>query len=168
MGLCKKIIVCLLMIVITIGCIETVGRDPVLHRVGGGKYTWKPKINFTQWASNETFYKDDWLYFGFDKHIYNVLEVNKTNYEKCIDTGYINNITRGGRDVFQLSEERTYYFICGRGFCFQGMKVEINVEPLELPLLPPRTIPNKACSSRKMNYTKFVMLLVIALAWTFV
>ncbi|MCH87547.1 lamin-like protein [Trifolium medium] len=166
MGFGRKIIVCLLMI-ITIGCNEIDGREPVLHRVGGGKYTWKPKINFTQWASNEHFYKDDWLYFGFDKHIYNVLEVNKTNYEKCIDTGYINNITRGGRDVFQLSEERTYYFLCGRGFCFQGMKVEINVEPLELPLLPPPTIPNKAGSSRNTNYSIFVILLVIALAWIF-
>ncbi|CAJ2642701.1 unnamed protein product [Trifolium pratense] len=127
MSLGRKIIVCLLMIII-IGCNKIDGREPVLHRVGD---------------------------FGFDKHIYNVLEVNKTSYEKCIDTGYINNITRGGRDVFQLSEERTYYFLCGRGFCFQGMKVEINVEPLELPLLLPPTIPNKAAadsSSRKMNY----------------
>jgi hypothetical protein len=64
------------MIIITIGCNETVGRDPVLHRVGGGKYTWKPKINFTQWASNETFYKDDWLCkFIHHFHIFTLIDI---------------------------------------------------------------------------------------------
>ncbi|EEF34622.1 hypothetical protein RCOM_0617380 [Ricinus communis] len=31
-------------------------RKPVLHRVGGGKYTWRPNTNFTEWASHENFY----------------------------------------------------------------------------------------------------------------
>jgi hypothetical protein len=56
----RKIIVCLLMI-IAMGSYRTEGREPVLHRVGGGRYTWDPKINFTNWASNEYFYQGDWL-----------------------------------------------------------------------------------------------------------
>ncbi|XP_020216258.1 lamin-like protein [Cajanus cajan] len=143
------------------------GRDPTLHRVGGGRYTWTPKVNFTKWASHEHFYKGDWLYFGFDKHIYNVLEVNKTNYENCIDTSFINNITRGGRDVFQLLEARPYYFLCGRGFCSQGMKIAINVVE-STPALPPTALSNKAFTSSRMSNTKLIVFFVTLLTRTFI
>lgn len=56
----RKIIMCLLMSII-VGYYKIEGRDPVLHRVGGGRYTWLPDVNFTKWASNEHFYKGDWL-----------------------------------------------------------------------------------------------------------
>ncbi|XP_038880463.1 lamin-like protein [Benincasa hispida] len=117
------------------------GRQPVLHRVGGGKYTWTTNINFTDWSIHEHFYVGDWLYFGFDKHIYNVLEVNKTSYESCNDKGFIFNLTRGGRDVFNLTEAKTYYFLSGRGFCFQGMKVAVFVEESP-PIVSPPNLPN--------------------------
>lgn len=55
-----KIIIFLLMI-IAMGCHKIDGRDPILHRVGGGRYTWAPNVNFTKWASHEHFYKGDWL-----------------------------------------------------------------------------------------------------------
>lgn len=57
-----------------------------------------------------------------------MLEVNKTNYEYCIDTNFIKNVTRGGRDVVQLTEARTYYFLSSGGYCFHGMKVAIDVQ----------------------------------------
>ncbi|XP_022157364.1 lamin-like protein [Momordica charantia] len=104
------------------------GRDPMLHRVGGGKYTWAPNVNFTDWSIHEHFYVGDWLYFGFDKHIYNVLEVNETSYESCNEKDFIFNITRGGRDVFNLTQAKPYYFLSGRGFCYQGMKLAVFVE----------------------------------------
>ncbi|PON74067.1 Phytocyanin domain containing protein [Parasponia andersonii] len=102
-----------------------------VHYVGGGKANWSPNINLSDWSSHQTFHSGDWLFFGFDKNQYNVLEVNKTSYEKCIESDFIKNITRGGRDVFQLTEAKTYYFICGRGYCFNGMKVAIVVSDIE-------------------------------------
>ncbi|BBH05440.1 early nodulin-like protein 20 [Prunus dulcis] len=72
--------------------------------------------------------------FGFDKHIYNVLEVNKTSYDNCIDKDFIYNVTRGGRDVFNLTEANTYFFLSGRGYCFEGMKVAVQVR--EIPPEP--------------------------------
>ncbi|XP_022640531.1 lamin-like protein [Vigna radiata var. radiata] len=159
----RKIIIYLLM-TITIGCYKVEGREPILHRVGGGRYTWTPKTNFTQWASYEHFYKGDWLYFGFDKSLHNVLEVNKTNYENCIDTNFIQNITKGGRDVVQLLEARTYYFLCGRGFCFEGMKIAINVEePTFKP--SPSALSNKALHSSSIINTKLILFLVTVLWW---
>ncbi|XP_047336031.1 uncharacterized protein LOC124939615 [Impatiens glandulifera] len=65
--------------------------------------------------------------FRFDKRYYNVLEVNETSYNYCNDQSFITNITRGGRDVFQLTEARTYYFLSSGGYCFHGMKLTINV-----------------------------------------
>lgn len=37
------------------------GKQPVLHNVGGGKYTWTTNINFTDWSIHEHFYVGDWL-----------------------------------------------------------------------------------------------------------
>ncbi|KAK7401164.1 hypothetical protein VNO78_12483 [Psophocarpus tetragonolobus] len=160
----KRKLILFLLMAITMGCVRIEGRDPTLHRVGGGRYTWSPNVNFTKWASHEHFYKGDWLYFGFDKHIHNVLEVNKTNYDNCIDTGFMKNITRGGRDVFQLLEARPYYFLCGRGFCFQGMKIAINVEE-PTQIVPPAVLSNKAHPS--CSDTKLFVFLVSVLVWTF-
>ncbi|XP_050214027.1 early nodulin-like protein 20 [Mercurialis annua] len=113
---------------------------PVLHKVGGGKYTWRPNTNFTEWATHQQFYVGDWLYFGFNKSVYNVLEVNKTSYDKCVDKDFITNITRGGRDVFNLTNAKPYYFLSGRGYCAKGMKLAVNVQfappdPVPLPSL---------------------------------
>ncbi|GAB4859274.1 hypothetical protein Ancab_010735 [Ancistrocladus abbreviatus] len=123
--------------VVTVALVQEVAeaREPVLHRVGGGRETWKLGVNFTEWASTQRFYVGDWLFFGFDKHTFSALEVDKTGYEKCEEKGFITNITRGGRDVFNLTEARPYYFISGKGYCFSGMKLAIVVEdfPPQLP-----------------------------------
>ncbi|ESQ50037.1 hypothetical protein EUTSA_v10002108mg [Eutrema salsugineum] len=108
-----------------------------LHRVGGGKYNWNQDVNFTDWANHQRFYSGDWLYFGFDRTHHNILQVNKSSYEQCIDTDFIFNVARGGRDVFQLLQPKPYYFICGRGYCMKGMKLAVNVLPQ-----PPPSIPN--------------------------
>lgn len=73
--------------------------------------------------------------FGFDRTRHNILQVNKSSYEQCIDNDFIFNVTRGGRDVFQLLQPKPYYFICGRGYCLKGMKLSVNV----LPQPPPST-----------------------------
>ncbi|KAK9939376.1 hypothetical protein M0R45_016072 [Rubus argutus] len=119
-----------MIVVVTLMSHAAESRQPVLHRVGGGRFTWDSNINFTDWSRNEHFYVGDWLYFGFDKHIYNVLEVNQTSYENCIDKDYIYNVTRGGRDVINLTEAKTYYFLSGRGYCYKGMKVAVCVQQI--------------------------------------
>ncbi|KAF2562072.1 hypothetical protein F2Q70_00014445 [Brassica cretica] len=113
----------------------------ILHRVGGGRYTWNPKVNFSDWASRERFYSGDWLYFGFDSTRHNILQVNKSSYEQCINIDFISNVTRGGRDVFQLFQPKPYYFICGRGYCHQGMKLTVNVLPKPAPSTPTELPP---------------------------
>ncbi|XWS40926.1 hypothetical protein CRYUN_Cryun17cG0037900 [Craigia yunnanensis] len=85
-----------------------------LHRVGD-KNGWNPNVNYSEWSNHEQFYVGDWLIFNFNKHYFNVLEVNKTSYENCNDQSFIQNITRGGRDVIELTEARPYYFLSSGG-----------------------------------------------------
>ncbi|XP_009768514.1 early nodulin-like protein 20 [Nicotiana sylvestris] len=134
-------VILLVRVTMLLGMIKSVasGLDKV-----GGKYGWTQNVNYTDWAVHRHFYVGDWLYFVFDKHLYSVLEVNQTNYEQCIDHDFITNITRGGRDVYQLTQARPYYFISSGGYCFHGMKLSINVEQQPSPASP-------APSSAKIN-----------------
>ncbi|XP_059431285.1 early nodulin-like protein 20 [Corylus avellana] len=141
-------------------------RDSVLHRVGGGRYTWAPNINFAEWSSNEQFYVGDWLYFGFDKHTYDVLEVNKTSYENCIDKNFIKNITQGGRDVFNLTNAKSYYFLSSKGHCSKGMKVAVYVHDYTSPLAAPFLVYNGFATDTCGQMIQLVML-GTSLAWTF-
>ncbi|GMP28784.1 hypothetical protein CsSME_00004186 [Camellia sinensis var. sinensis] len=94
--------------------------------------------------------------FVFDKRYYNVLEVNKTNYEKCNDQNFITNITRGGRDVFELKQVRPYYFLSSGGYCFHGMKLAINVEEY---VLPPAAAPT--INGGYMNNDSQIILTIV-------
>ncbi|KAJ6960088.1 hypothetical protein NC653_038204 [Populus alba x Populus x berolinensis] len=125
-----------------------------LHKVGSRG--WIPNYNYTDWLSqsHEHFYVGDWLLFVFDKHSYNVLEVNKTNYENCNDQGFIKNITRGGRDVVQLTEARPYYFLSSGGYCWNGMKVAINVEDFAPTPAPASSTENGSPSNMPMGIEK--------------
>ncbi|GMY25882.1 lamin-like protein [Fagus crenata] len=154
----KKIIVSMLIVMMMVELTKA-----KLHYVGGGKNRWATNVNFSEWTSHEQFNVGDWLYFGFDKLRYNVFEVNETSYEKCIATDFIKNITKGGRDVFQLTEAKPYYFICSY-YCFQGMKVAINVQDIPTPAPAPNK--NGSPSNHSIQVTPF-MELAIAMVWTF-
>ncbi|XP_057953431.1 early nodulin-like protein 20 [Malania oleifera] len=145
-------------------------RKPSLHRVGGQREGWKPNVNYTNWTTHETFYVGDWLYFGFDKRYFNVLEVNHTCYETCTDRDFIKNVTRGGRDVFNLTEPKPYYFICGGAqFCFNGMKLAVHVveyipPPPSLPPFPSSRRNNAYPSSSSISTTAGGLHIIIVIA----
>ncbi|KAG4969720.1 hypothetical protein AAZX31_13G045400 [Glycine max] len=122
--------------VVAIGWLSLVVMgSPVLHKVGGSKGWINHDVNYTEWAAQEHVYVGDWLIFKFDRRYFNVLEVNKTSYENCIDRDFIKNITRGGRDVVQMTEARTYYYLSDGGYCFHGMKVAVQVQEYQDPAL---------------------------------
>ncbi|KAK4269507.1 hypothetical protein QN277_022656 [Acacia crassicarpa] len=101
------------------------------HIVGANR-GWNPGINYTLWANNQTFYVGDLISFRYMKNQYNVFEVNQTGYDNCTTEGAIGNWTKG-KDFIPLNEAKRYYFICGNGQCFNGMKVSVLVHPLPTP-----------------------------------
>ncbi|XP_076950509.1 early nodulin-like protein 20 [Bidens hawaiensis] len=133
-------------------------RNAVRHQVGG-KSMWIPNFNYTDWSLQEKFYVGDWLYFVYDKHMYNVLEVNETSYENCNEKDFIFNITRGaGRDVFELKQAKPYYFLASGGYCFGGMKLKVDV----VEFVPaPDPSPPKSGSNIITGFNPIISLMVI-------
>lgn len=99
--------------------------------------------------------------FGFDRKLHNILQVNKSSYEKCIATDFIFNITRGGRDVFQLLQPKTYYFICGKGYCLKGMKLAVNVLPQPPPSTPTYPITPASTAISLIPSNAFIATILI-------
>ena len=91
----------------------------------------------------------------FNKNLFDVLEVNETNYDNCNSENFIANIRKGGRDVYQLREGRPYYFICSKGYCYGGMKLKLDV------LEPPAPQGNYAVGRGGLN---FMPILVVVLS----
>ncbi|KAL0397154.1 UNVERIFIED_CONTAM: hypothetical protein Scaly_0163800 [Sesamum calycinum] len=75
-----------------------------------------------------------WEYaaFRYQKTQYNVFRVNKTGYDNCTTEGASGNWS-SGKDFILLDKAKRYYFICGTGGCFNGMKVSVLVHPLPPP-----------------------------------
>ncbi|KAK9698325.1 hypothetical protein RND81_08G096400 [Saponaria officinalis] len=128
----------------------------------GGTFGWASSgVNFTVWVSDKHFYLGDWLFFVYDRHQNNVLEVNKTNYENCnAEHPKANWTTGAGRDVVPLNQTRHYYFISGNGFCYGGMKLAINVVK---PPPPPSASPVKNAAPPTSYRTNFVLPIAFAI-----
>ncbi|XP_052195175.1 lamin-like protein [Diospyros lotus] len=129
----------------------------------GGNMGWSNNVNYTIWAQGKHFYNGDWLFFVYDRNQMNVLEVNKTDYETCNSDHPRHNWTGGaGRDVVPLNVTRHYYFISGKGFCYNSMKVAIRVEN---PPPPPVASPVKSAAPPFMTLrAQIVVPAVFAIA----
>ncbi|XP_008793998.2 lamin-like protein [Phoenix dactylifera] len=118
-----------------------------MHVVGDKKH-WAPDVNYTEWAAGEHFYLHDWLVFYYPEGYYNVIQVNETNYERCSEENPINKYAKGRSYAMQLNETGRYYFISGGGYCWNGMELSINVEPLPAPA-PAPVPPSKSSAARR-------------------
>ncbi|XP_075523458.1 early nodulin-like protein 17 [Primulina tabacum] len=101
------------------------------HIVGANK-GWNPGVNYTLWANNHTFYVGDLISFRYQKTQYNVFEVNQTGYDNCTVESATGNWS-SGKDFIPLNKAKRYYFVCGTGGCFSGMKVSVLVHALPPP-----------------------------------
>nr|CAB3474350.1 unnamed protein product [Digitaria exilis] len=113
--------------------------------VGDGK-RWAPNVNYTDWADRHEFHVGDWLEFDYEKDRYDVVQVNETAYDKCDGSSPILSYSRGRSFVFRLNHTGRFYFICSRGYCWNGMKASVLVHPAPLP--PPAKAPSSSHASR--------------------
>ncbi|XP_072967213.1 early nodulin-like protein 19 [Typha angustifolia] len=107
----------------------TASLSAATDHIVGTHFGWNPNVNYSLWSNNQTFLVGDLISFRYQKNMYNVFEVNKTGYDNCTMDGLAGNWS-SGKDFIPLNEAKTYYFICGNGFCFSGMKVSVVVRPL--------------------------------------
>lgn len=82
-----------------------------------------------------------------------MFEVNQTGYDNCTTEGAVGNWS-SGKDFIQLNKSMRYYFICGNGQCFNGMKVSVFVHPLPSPPTssPHHSTPKSAASLVVFQY----------------
>ena len=76
--------------------------------------------------------------FRYEKGQYDVVQVNETAYAACDASSPILSYSRGHNFVFQLNQTGRFYFICSRGYCWNGMKVSVLVQPP--PASPPPVV----------------------------
>ncbi|KAJ7962747.1 Lamin-like protein [Quillaja saponaria] len=119
-------------LLVLISAVATVSPVAATDHIVGANRGWNPGINYTLWANNHTFYVGDLISFRYQKTQYNVFEVNQTGYDNCTTEGAVGNWS-SGKDFVPLNKAKRYYFICGNGQCFNGMKVSVLVHPLPPP-----------------------------------
>ncbi|XP_077230699.1 early nodulin-like protein 17 [Tasmannia lanceolata] len=117
------------------------GVSAKLHNVGGAK-GWDQGVNYTEWSDHEQIYAGDWIGFKYKTGYFDVMEVNETGYEKCLADNPIGNWTKG--PYLQLNDTGRYFFICSKGYCFNGMKVSVLVQ--DPPAAAPAPHNNEAIS----------------------
>ncbi|KAM0942766.1 putative Phytocyanin domain, cupredoxin [Dioscorea sansibarensis] len=134
----------------------------------GAHLGWNPNVNYSLWSNNQTFFVNDLISFRYQKNMYNVFEVNQTGYDNCTLSGVAGNWS-SGKDFILLNRTGTYYFICGNGFCLNGMKVSVRVRPLSVNSTSPETAvtgkTGKHGSAAGMVVPSMAVLLGLMAAW---
>ena len=74
-----------------------------------------------------------------------MVQVNETAYAKCDGSSPILSYSRGRNFIFRLNTTGRLYFICSRGYCWNGMKVSVLVRPAPPP---PAAAPSTSHASR--------------------
>ncbi|XP_068652474.1 early nodulin-like protein 19 [Aristolochia californica] len=136
------------------------------HIVGSNR-GWNPGINYTSWVNNQTFYVNDYISFRYQKSMYNVFMVNESGYDNCTTEGALGNWS-SGKDFILLTEPKRYYFICGNGLCFNGMKVSVVVHPLPPPpssAVEGKPVKNSSSGGSALRWGTLIWCLMIFLWW---
>ncbi|KAK4364295.1 hypothetical protein RND71_015653 [Anisodus tanguticus] len=96
-------------------------------RIVGGNDGWSQSVDYSNWASGETFSVGDNLVFNYaGNHGVNV--VSKDAYENC-NTGNAIQVHTGGETSIPLSSAGDMYFVCPTlNHCDTGMKLAIKIQ----------------------------------------
>ncbi|GJM93041.1 hypothetical protein PR202_ga09559 [Eleusine coracana subsp. coracana] len=81
--------------------------------------------------------------------MYDVVQVSdEVAYKACNDTAAIVRYSKGTNFAFELNHTGRFYFICSRGYCWNGMKVSVLVHPAPAPPPAASHHASSASSSR--------------------
>lgn len=93
----------------------------------GDKSGWTLGVDYTTWASGNTFKVGDNLVFNYAKGQHTVVEVNAADYLACAAANPLGSDSSGASTV-PLKTGGKHYFICSiTGHCAGGMKLEVTV-----------------------------------------
>ncbi|URE38680.1 Plastocyanin-like domain [Musa troglodytarum] len=128
----KAVLLVLVCVSYHLSCASAFNRFSV-----GDEKGWIPGVNYTIWEKkHRPFHVGDWLVFYYQPRTADVVQVDEDAYDKCDASNPVSNYSKGRSYAFELNHTGHYYFICSYGYCYEGMKLSILVEPLTSPSAP--------------------------------
>nr|ACG34757.1 blue copper protein precursor [Zea mays] len=84
-------------------------------------------VDYSSWASRNTFVVGDTLVFNYVSKAHTVTEVSKAGYDACSGANALSDDDTGSTTI-TLQTPGTHYFICNvPGHCASGMKLAVAV-----------------------------------------
>ncbi|KAL3516842.1 hypothetical protein ACH5RR_023744 [Cinchona calisaya] len=106
--------------------VATPAVHAVQHTVGGNS-GWNTNVNYTSWASGQTFAVGDTLVFTYSSN-HGVDVINQNDYNNCNAGNALQSYT-GGNTNINLTQVGSMYFLCPTpNHCQEGMKLAVNVQ----------------------------------------
>lgn len=124
---------------LSLACIHVLATQHIVGDSSG----WDVGVDYTAWASRNTFKTGDTLLFTYSG-VHSVVQVDEADYKPCSTANYISS-SSSGRTVVNLDKAQTYYFMCGvTAHCQQGMKLSVAVGggAPATPMISPPTTPS--------------------------
>ncbi|KAH7513185.1 hypothetical protein FEM48_Zijuj12G0169600 [Ziziphus jujuba var. spinosa] len=104
-----------------------------IEYVVGDASGWTIEYDYHAWAENKVFLVGDKLVFRYAPLDHNVLKVNSTAFERCIEPPN-NEKFSTGNDEIALGSPGNKWYICGvSGHCAAGQKLAITVQDKNPP-----------------------------------
>ncbi|XP_009797132.1 basic blue protein-like [Nicotiana tabacum] len=98
------------------------------EHIVGGSNGWSQSVDYSSWASGETFNVGDTLVFNYDGS-HGVDIVTKDGYDNCNTANAIKSFTDGSTAITLASSPVDVYFVCPKlNHCATGMKLAIKVQ----------------------------------------
>ncbi|OIT03822.1 PREDICTED: uclacyanin-3-like [Nicotiana attenuata] len=98
------------------------------EHIVGGSNGWSQSVDYSSWASGETFNVGDTLVFNYDGS-HGVDIVTKDGYDNCNTANAIKSFSDGSTTITLASSPVDVYFVCPKlNHCATGMKLAIKVQ----------------------------------------
>ncbi|GAV64287.1 Cu_bind_like domain-containing protein [Cephalotus follicularis] len=132
----------------------------------GGSQGWDESVDFSSWASGQTFKVGDQLVFKYPSGLHIVVELgSESAYKKC-DLGSVLDSLNTGNDEVKLNKAGIRYFACGTlGHCDQGMKVKITTVTGKVPSTPASASTSSASALHSFAYFGVLVALLATPVW---
>ncbi|CAA3023951.1 mavicyanin-like [Olea europaea var. sylvestris] len=126
----------LVVVLLAVAVGEQEVQGPVHHVVGGHR-RWDPTSDISSWLSGRVFRVGDKIWFTYSAPQESVVELQSLEEFQSCDLSNPIKMYTDGVDQIPLEREGNRYFVIGnQENCSNGLKLHVDVKPLETQQLP--------------------------------
>ncbi|MBA0881513.1 hypothetical protein Goshw_005992 [Gossypium schwendimanii] len=125
-----------------------------VHHVVGGDRGWDPSFDVASWSSGRIFRVGDKICFPYSAAQEGIVQVkSKDEYESC-DVGNPIRMYTVGLDGIELDGEGIRYFMSSKPeSCKKGLKLHVELMPLQSPEFPQETLSESESESDNSDWS---------------